>query len=135
MSMKMEEDIKRWTAKRKNVLVIDGHTREHLGWHLSRSGKACAAGSALEHGLIGLFGALARVPIPLQLRSDNGLVLMLRNYTALVRGYGLSQEFITPYCPQQNGMVEHVICTLKEQLCVHRHRFETTLHASRVIGD
>ncbi|WP_025518285.1 integrase core domain-containing protein [Bordetella trematum] len=31
-------------------------------------------------------------------------------------------------------MVERVIRTLKEQ-CVHRHRFETILHASRVVGD
>jgi putative transposase len=31
-------------------------------------------------------------------------------------------------------MVERLIRTLKEQ-CVHRHRFETLQHASRVIGD
>ncbi|WP_247643276.1 integrase core domain-containing protein, partial [Salinicola sp. MIT1003] len=38
------------------------------------------------------------------------------------------------HCPQQNGMVESLIRTLKEQ-CVHRHRFETLQHAMRVIGD
>jgi putative transposase len=68
------------------------------------------------------------------LRSDNVLVFTSRKYTALVRSYGLQQEFITPYCPQQNGMVERVIRTLKEQ-CVHRHRFENQQHASRAIGD
>ena len=57
-----------------------------------------------------------------------------RSYTALVRGYGLRQEFITPYSPEQNGMVERVIRTLKEQ-CAHRHRFESLQHASRTIGD
>jgi putative transposase len=31
-------------------------------------------------------------------------------------------------------MIERVIRTLKEQ-CVHRYRFETLQHASRVIGD
>ena len=36
--------------------------------------------------------------------------------------------------PQQNGMVERLIRTLKEQ-CVHRHRFETPQHAMRVISD
>ena len=71
---------------------------------------------------------------PFLLRSDNGLVFTSRNYTALVRSYGLQQEFITPHCPQQNDMVERVIRTLKEQ-CVHRHRFETLQHASRVIAD
>ena len=31
-------------------------------------------------------------------------------------------------------MVERVIRTLKDK-CVHRHRFESLQHASRVIGD
>lgn len=116
------------------ALVIDCHTRELLGWHLSRSGKASTAQAALEQALIARFGTLGRVPEPFLLRSDNGLVFTSRNYTKLVRSYGLKQEFITPHCPQQNGMVERVIRTLKEQ-CVHRHRFETLQHASRVIGD
>jgi putative transposase len=68
------------------------------------------------------------------LRSDNGLVFTSRPYTSLVRSYGLQQEFIMPHCPQQNGMVERVIQTLKEQ-CVHRHRFESQQHAMRVISD
>jgi putative transposase len=72
--------------------------------------------------------------MPFLLRSDNGLIFTSRSYTALVKSYGLQQEFITPYSPEQNGMVERVIRTLKDQ-CVHRHRFETLQHASRVIGD
>jgi putative transposase len=63
-----------------------------------------------------------------------GLVFTSRSHIALVRSYGLRQEFITPHCPQQNGMVERVIRTLKEQ-CVHWHRFETLQHVSRIIGD
>ena len=69
---------------------------------------------------------------PFLLRSDNGLVFTRRSYTRLVRSYGLRQAFITPHCPQQNGMVERR--ALKEP-CVHRHRFENQQHASRVIGD
>ena len=84
--------------------------------------------------LIARFGTLGRVPKSFLLRSDNGLVFTSRSYTALVRSYGLWQEFITPHAPDQNGMVEWLIRTLKEQ-CVHRHRFETLQHASRVIGD
>jgi putative transposase len=116
------------------ALVIDCHTRELLGWHLSRSGKAATAQAALEQALITRFGTLGRVPSPFLLRSDNGLVFTSRSYTRLVRSYGLKQEFITPHCPQQNGMVERVIRTLKEQ-CVHRHRFESLQHAGRVISD
>lgn len=116
------------------ALVIDCHTQELLGWHLSRSGRASTASSALEHELIARFGTLGRVPKPFLLRSDNGLVFTSREYAVLMRSYGLRQEFITPHCPQQNGMVERVIRALKEQ-CVHRHRFETLQHASRAIAD
>jgi putative transposase len=126
-----------WTGKdgwATLALVIDCHTRELLGWHLSRSGKATTASAALEHALISRFGTLGKVEQEFLLRSDNGLVFTSRHFTALVRSYGLKQEFITPHCPQQNGMVERVIRTLKEQ-CAHRHRFESIQHASRVIGD
>ncbi len=84
--------------------------------------------------MITRFGTLGKVGQSFLLRSDNGLVFTSRSYTALVKSYGLQQEFITPYTPQQNGLVERLIRTLKEQ-CVHRHRFETLQHASRVIGD
>ncbi len=116
------------------ALVMDCHTRELLGWHLSGSGKSTTAASALEHALIARFGTLGRVKTPFLLRSDNGLVFTSRKYTALVRSYGLQQEFITPHCPQQNGMMERLIRSLKEQ-CVHRQRFESLAHASRTIGD
>lgn len=116
------------------ALVIDCYTRELLGWQLSKTGKASTATSALEQALLARFGILGRVPEPFLLRSDNGLVFSSRSYTQLVRSYGLRQEFITPHCPQQNGMVERLIRTLKEQ-CVHRHRFESVQHASRIIAD
>ncbi|VVE43354.1 integrase [Pandoraea cepalis] len=46
------------------TLVIDCHTRELLGWHLSRSGKACTASCALEYAPIARFGTLVRMPTP-----------------------------------------------------------------------
>lgn len=116
------------------ALVIDCHSRELLGWHLSRSAKSKTAECALEQALIARFGTLGRVAEPFLLRSDNGLVFTSRSYTALVRSYGLRQEFITPHSPEQNGLVERMTRTLKEQ-CVHRHRFESLQHASRLIAD
>ena len=76
---------------------------------------------------------LGRVREPFLLRSDNGVIVTSRNHTRLAHSYGLRQAFITPHCPQQNGMIERVIRTLKEH--VHRHRFETRQHAMRVIDD
>ena len=116
------------------ALVMDSHTRELLGWHLSRSGKASTAAAALEHALIARFGSLGRVETPFLFHSCNGLVFTSRKYIALLRSYGLRQEFITPHCPQHNGMVEGLIRSLKEK-CAHRQRFESLAHASRAIGD
>lgn len=116
------------------ALVMDCHTREILGWHLSRSGKASTPACALEQALIARFGTLGRVDEPFLLRSDNGLVFTSRDYTKLAKSYGLNQEFITPHCPQQNGMMERAIRTLKEQ-CVHIQRFESLTHANRAIGE
>ncbi|MEO0360813.1 MAG: integrase core domain-containing protein [Pseudomonadota bacterium] len=62
------------------------------------------------------------------------MVFTSRDYTKMVRSYGLKQEFITPHRPQRNGMMERLIRSLKEQ-CVHRQRFESLAHASRAIGD
>ena len=70
----------------------------------------------------------------LQLRSDNGLVFGAKAFVAVVRRYGLEQEYITPYTPEQNGMIERFFLTLKQE-CVWLHRFESRDHAFRVIAD
>jgi putative transposase len=88
----------------------------------------------LEHALITRFGTLGKVTREFLLRSDNGLVFTSRRYTALARSYGLKQEIITPHCPQQNGMVERVIRTLKEQGILSL-RFDRIQHATRAISD
>jgi len=59
------------------ALVIDCHTRELLGWQLSRSGRATTAMSALEQALIVRFGTLGRVTAPFLLRSNNRVGLHL----------------------------------------------------------
>lgn len=114
------------------ALVLDCCTRELLGWRLSKSGQAKTAEAALEEALIYRFGCLGYAPNELTLRSDNGLVFTSKHYTALVSSYGIKQEFITPYTPEQNGMIERFIRTLKEQ-CVFLNRFESVGQAHTVI--
>lgn len=116
------------------ALVMDCCTREILGWRLSRSAKSKTAEAALEDALINRFGCLGCVPQTFKLRSDNRLVFCSKTYTGLVKSYGLSQEFITPYTPQHNGMVERLIRTIKEQ-CVYHQRFENIRNAETVIAE
>ncbi len=68
------------------ALVMDCANREALGWRLSKRGSAATAEAALEEALIQRFGHLGRVPGPLQLRSDNGLVFNARQQVALFSG-------------------------------------------------
>ncbi len=83
--------------------------------------------------LINRFGALARLAQPLSLRSDNGLVFCSIRFSGTVRRYGITQEFIQPHTPQQNGMVERLIRTIKEQ-CIWLHRFNSIDEANQVLG-
>jgi putative transposase len=48
------------------------------------------------------------------------------------RSYGLDQEYITPYAPEQNGMIERFFRTLKE--CLWHHRFSSRDQAFLVIA-
>jgi putative transposase len=82
--------------------------------------------------LIARYACLSEVPTAFLLRSGNGLVFTSRSYTALVKSYGLQREFITYFSAKQNGTVQRVIRTLKDQ-CVRRYRFETLQYARRVL--
>ena len=48
--------------------------------------------------------------------------------------YGITKEYITPYTPEQNGMIERFFLTLKQE-CVWLQRFESRDHAFRAIAD
>lgn len=110
------------------VPVVDCCTREVLGHAVERTGRAKTAERALEEALLKRFGALRSAPPGLRLRHDNGLVFGSRQYRAVARDYGLRQEYITPYTPQQNGLCERFIKTFKEELCWTR-RFQSIEHA------
>lgn len=110
------------------VPVIDCCTREVLGHALELTGRAKTAERALEEALLARFGTLRRAPEGMLLRHDNGLVFGSRRYRAVVADYGLTQEYITPYTPQQNGLCERFIRTFKEEFAWTR-RFRSIEHA------
>ena len=116
------------------VPVVDCCTREVLGWELDYTARAKTAERALESALIARFGWLHGAPSGLALRHDNGLVFGSRLYSSTTRRYGLRQEYIAPYTPEQNGLCERFIRTLKEQ-CVWLHRFTDLRHARTVIAN
>lgn len=111
--------------------VIDCFDREIVGWRLSARAKASVAAAALEEGL------RARKCFSggnLTLRSDNGLVFGAKDFVQVTRRYGVEQEYITPYSPEQNGMIERFFRSLKEE-CVWLQRFRSRDAAFAVISD
>jgi len=48
-------------------------------------------------------------------RFDSGLIFQSRRFRAAMKDYCLRQEFITPYTPEQSGMIERFFRSLKEE--------------------
>lgn len=102
--------------------VIDCHDREIIGYELALRARAKEAERALEAACIARFGTLrpdGNTPV---VRSDNGLIFQSRRFRAACRDYRLKQEFITPYTPEQNGIIERFFRSLKEE-CVWQRNF------------
>ncbi len=116
------------------MAVIDCCTRQIVGYHVSSRGRTQEAEAALEMGCLEEFGLVypGEEDTRPVLRSDNGKVFTSRRFVGRCAQYGLSQEFITPYTPQQNGMIERFFRSLKEE-CIWQHNFENVSHAAREI--
>lgn len=114
------------------VAVIDCCDRELIGFEFALRGRAREAERALENACIKRFGTLRpNKPMPV-IRSDNGLVFQSRRFRETCRDYKLAQEFITPYTPEQNGIIERFFRSLKEE-CVWQHNFTSFEEARRTI--
>jgi putative transposase len=114
--------------------VIDCHDREIVGYEFALRSRAREAERAVEAaGLHQRFGTLRPANAPV-LRSDNGLIFQSRRFRQTYRDYRLQQEFITPYTPEQNGLIERFVRRLKDE-CVWQHTFQTFEEARRIIRD
>lgn len=112
--------------------VIDCHDRELVGYELALRGRAKEAERALEEACIARFGTLRPDGPTPTVRSDNGLIFQSRRFRAACRDYRLRQEFITPYTPEQNGMIERFFRSLKEE-CVWLRNFRSFPELRRAV--
>lgn len=113
--------------------VIDCHDRELVGYEFSLRARAREAERALEEACIERFGTLRPTEQKPVVRSDNGLIFQSRRFRRACREYRLHQEFITPYTPEQNGVIERFFRSLKEE-CVWLHRFGSFAESKRAIS-
>jgi len=113
--------------------VIDCDDHELIGHELARRGRAREAERALEAACLRRFGTLRPSGETPVVGSDNGLIFQSHRFRAACRDYHLTQEFITPYTPEQNGMIERFFRSLKEE-CVWQHSFRSFAEARTAIG-
>lgn len=112
--------------------VIDCCDREVIGYELSLRARARESEHALEEACIRRFGTLRPDCSSLILRSDKGLIFTSKRFRAAYRHYRVQQEFITPYTPEQNGIVERFFRSLKEE-CVWQRNFSSFEECRREI--
>jgi putative transposase len=113
--------------------IIDCHDRAVIGYEFALRGRAREAERALEDACLTRLGTLRPIgPTPM-VRSDNGLIFQSRRFRRACRDYHLRQEFITPYTPEQNGVIERFFRSLKEE-CTWQHIFADFREARRAIA-
>ena len=113
--------------------VIDCHDREVVGFEFALRGRTKEAERALEAACLSRFGTLRPAGDTPALRSDNGLVFTSKRFRQACTFYRLNQEFITPYTPEQNGLIERFFRSLKGE-CVWQHHFGGFDEAKKEIG-
>ena len=112
---------------------IDYHDREMIGYEFALRGRSKEAERALEAACLARFGTLRPVGTTPMVRSDKGLIFQSRRFRQACREYRLSQEFITPNTPEQNGLIERFFRSLKEE-CVWQHQFANFEEARKMIN-
>lgn len=115
------------------IAVIDCCNREIVGYEMSGRSRANEAEGALEAACIKRFGTLRPSGETPVIRSDNGLIFQSRRFREACRFYRLTQEFITPYTPEQNGVIERFFRSFKEE-CAWQHNFASLGEARTAVN-
>ena len=112
--------------------MIDYHDPELVGYEFALRGRAKEAERALESACLRRFGTLRPTGATPVVRSDNGLIFQSRRFRRACRHYHLRQEYITPYTPEQNGIIERWFRSVKQE-CVWHHAFVNFAEANRTV--
>ncbi|RYZ89220.1 MAG: hypothetical protein EOP04_07395 [Proteobacteria bacterium] len=111
-----------------HTAVFDCCDRNIVEWCVSKSGKADVDAAAPEDVII------KRQPrARLKLRSYNGLFFASEKFNKVSRSARMRQEHITPYTPEQNGVIERWFRTLKSE-CIWMKQYELVEEARWAIS-
>jgi len=100
-----------WTDERWRYLfyLMDEYSRYVVYWELAVRMDRYAASAAVERALA--LPGRSRVP---EVRTDNGPAFKSAEFRRYLAGHGIVAHRIRPHCPEDNGIIERGIRTLKE---------------------
>ena len=95
--------------------VIDCHDRAVLGYEFTLRACAQEAERAFDETCLARFGTLQAHGSTPTVHSDNGSILESRRSRRPCKDYLPRQEWITPYSPEPNGVIERSFPSLKDE--------------------
>jgi len=100
-----------WTAERWRYLfyLMDEYSRYVVYWELGLRMDEAAARAAVGRALA--LPGRTRVP---EVRTDNGPAFKSAEFRRYLAGQGIEAHRSRPHCPEDNGIIERGIRTLKE---------------------
>jgi len=113
------------------IVVMDVFTRRIVGWHLSTRCRSREWIMALEQACDKEFPEGVR-EAGLTLRSDNGSQPTSKSYVNVLDTLNITVEWTGYTCPEQNGHVESLIGTLKQDF-IWLDEYETFEQANNMV--
>ncbi|MFC1724633.1 IS3 family transposase [candidate division KSB1 bacterium] len=113
------------------IVVMDVFTRRIIGWHLSTRCRSREWIMALEQACNKEFSKGVR-DAGLTLRSDNGSQPTSKAYVNVLETLNITGEWIGYNCPEQNGHIESLIGTLKQDF-IWLDEYETFGQAYNIV--
>lgn len=113
------------------IVVMDVFTRRIVGWHLSNRCRSREWILALEQAIHAEFSEGVRGE-GLTLRSDNGSQPTSKAYVNVLETLEITGEWIGFNCPEQNGHVESLIGTLKQDF-IWLEEYDTFSEALKMV--
>jgi transposase InsO family protein len=115
------------------VTFMDEHSRYLVHFEIAAAMDGITISSAAQAAIDTLpKGTDGKPVVKPEIRSDNGSGYISREFKIVLKENGLGHHRIKPHCPEENGLIERVHRTLREQL--DGEALTNLLEAKQVMG-
>jgi transposase InsO family protein len=115
------------------VSFMDEYSRYVVHWELGLGMDGIAVSTAAQAAIDTLPKREDGMPIDKpEIRSDNGSGYISKEFKVVLKENGLTHHRIRPHCPEENGLIERMHRTLREEM--DGESLRNLLEAERVLG-